>query len=229
MPLFRVRYLFIFIPFILLMMVQSAFAQQPTSKLSQQQQDSIKRVAALQQFNNRFGKNDTIWSQVIVYDGDTIPAKTLTVVFVDKAMTRAMRRRVEALTRLRNAVYVTYPYARKAGMILNEMNTELAKMNSESQKKDYIKGKEKELKKEFTDPMEKLSVYQGQILMKLINRQTGNNCYDIIKEYRGSFSARLWQTVAFFFGSSLKQSYDAQGDDRNIEMIVQEVERMYRG
>jgi len=229
MPLFRLRYLFIFIPFILLMMVQSAFAQQPASKLSQQQQDSIKRVAALQQFNNRFSKNDTIWSQVIVYDGDTIPAKTLTVVFVDKAMTRAMRRRVEALTRLRNAVYVTYPYARKAGMILNDMNTQLAKMNSESEKKDYIKGKEKELKKEFTDPMEKLSVYQGQILMKLINRQTGNNCYDIIKEYRGSFSARLWQTVAFFFGSSLKQSYDAQGDDRNIEMIVQEVERMYRG
>jgi len=230
MPLFRLRYLYIFIPFILLMMVQSAFAQQqPSSKLSRQLQDSIKKQSALQQFNNRFGKNDTIWSQVIVYNGDTIPAKILTVVFVDKAMTRAMRRRMEALTRLRNAVYVTYPYARKAGMILNDMNTQLAKMNSESQKKDYIKGKEKELKKEFTDPMEKLSVYQGQILMKLINRQTGNNCYDIIKEYRGGFSARLWQTVAFFFGSSLKQSYDAQGDDHQIEVIVQEVERMYRG
>ena len=114
-------------------------------------------------------------------------------------------------------------------MILNDMNSQLAKMNSESEKKDYIKGKEKELKKEFTDPMEKLSVYQGQILMKLINRQTGNNCYEIIKEYRGGFSARIWQTVAFFFGSSLKQSYDAQGDDHNIEVIVQEVERMYRG
>jgi len=229
MPLFRLRYLSICIPFFLLVMVQSAFAQQSVSKLSQQQQDSIKRVSALQQFNNRFGKNDTIWSQVIVYEGDTIPAKTLTVVFIDKARTRAMRKRTEALTRWRNAVDVTYPYARKAGMILNDMNTQLAKMTTESQKKDYIKGKEKELKTEFTDPMEKLSVYQGQILMKLINRQTGNNCYDIIKEYRGSFSARLWQTVAFFFGSSLKQSYDAQGDDRNIEMIVQEVERMYRG
>ena len=185
MPLFRSRYFYILLPFILLMMVQSAFAQQqPSSKLSQQQQDSIKKESALHQFNNRFGKNDTIWSQVIVYNGDTIPARTLTVVFVDKAMTRAMRRRMEALTRLRNAVYVTYPYARKAGMILNDMNTQLAKMNSESQKKDYIKGKEKELKKE---------------------------------------------TVAFFFGSSLKQSYDAQGDDHNIEVIVQEVERMYRG
>jgi hypothetical protein len=213
-----------------MMMVQFAFAQQkPSANIPRQQTDSERKDSAIRQFNSRFGKNDTIWSQVIVYEGDTIPAKTLAVVFVDKAMTHAMRRRMEALTRLRNAVYVTYPYARKAGMILNDMNVQLAKMNSESQKKDYIKGKEKELKKEFTDPLEKLSVYQGQILMKLINRQTGNNCYEIIKEYRGSFSARLWQTVAFFFGSSLKQSYDAQGDDRNIEMIVQEVERMYRG
>jgi hypothetical protein len=63
--------------------------------------------------------------------------------------------------------------------------------------------------------------------MKLINRQTGNNCYDLISEYKGSFSARFWQTVAFFFNSSLKQPYDANGDDKTIEEIVQEVERMY--
>jgi Domain of unknown function (DUF4294) len=230
MPLFRLRYHFISLPFILLMMVQSTYAQQPVEiKPSTQKTDSLKRQSGIQQFNNRFGKNDTIWSQVIIYNGDTIPAKMLVVVYVDQVMSRSMRRRIDAMTRLRNAVYITYPYARRAGMILNEMNAELAKMNTESAKKDYIRSKEKELKKQFTDPMEKLSVYQGQILMKLINRQTGNNCYEIIKEYRGGFSARLWQTVAFFFGSSLKQSYDAQGDDHNIELIVQEVERMYRG
>ncbi len=227
---FRARYLGFLIPFTLLITANAAlhsnrFSKQPAVQPSPAQ----KKAADLAQFNNRFGKNDTIWSQVIVYNGDTIPAKTLALVEVDRAMPRAMRKRIEAMTRLRNAVYVTYPYARKAGIILNEMNARLAKMNSASEKKDYIKGKEKELKKEFTDPMEKLSVYQGKVLMKLINRQTGNNCYDIIKEYRGGFSARLWQTVAFFFGSSLKQPYDAQGDDHDIEIIVQEVERMYRG
>jgi len=205
--------------------VQSAHAQQSASNLTPQQ----KKDSSLQHFNNRFGKNDTIWSQIIIYEGDTIPAKILELVYVYRPMPRAMRMRTAALTRLRNAVYVTYPYARKAGIILNEMNVQLATMNSESDKKDFIKSKEKELKKEFTDPMEKLSVYQGKILMKLINRQTGNNCYDIIREYRGNFSARVWQTVAFFFGSSLKQPYDAQGDDHEIEVIVQEVERMYRG
>jgi Domain of unknown function (DUF4294) len=225
MLFFPKRYPLFLLPFILMIAVQTAFAQQPSSNLSPQQ----KKDSSLQHFNNRFGKNDTIWSQIIIYQGDTIPARALAYVYVYRPMPKAMRRRSEALTRLRNAVYVTYPYARKAGIILNEMNVQLATMNSESEKKDFIKSKEKELKKEFTDPMEKLSVYQGKILMKLINRQTGNNCYDIIKEYRGTFSARIWQTVAFFFGSSLKQPYDAQGDDHEIEVIVQEVERMYRG
>ncbi len=222
---YRLRYPGILIPIILLITVQTSFAQQSGNGQVKQ----LKKDSSLQQFNNRFGKNDTIWSQMIIYGGDTIPAKILAPVYVYRPMPRAMRRRYEAMTRLRNAVYVTYPYARKAGIILNDMNVQLAAMNSESDRKDFIKSKEKELKKEFTDPMERLSVYQGKILMKLINRQTGNNCYDIIKEYRGTFSARVWQTVAFFFGSSLKQPYDAQGDDHDIEVIVQEVERMYRG
>ncbi len=230
MSIFRTRYHSVLFPFVLLITVQTAFAQQsPAKEQPANQKAQEKKMSDLQQFNNRFGKNDTIWSMVIVYEGDTIPAKTYAAVDVYRTMTHAMRRRVEEMTRLRNAVYVTYPYARKAGMILNDMNVHLAKMNSESEKKDYIKSMERDLKKQFADPMEKLSVYQGKVLMKLINRQTGNNCYDIIKEYRGGFSARVWQTVAFFFGSSLKQPYDAQGEDHDVEVIVQEVERMYHG
>lgn len=63
--------------------------------------------------------------------------------------------------------------------------------------------------------------------MKLINRETGNNCYEIIKEYKGGLTARFYQTVAFFFNSSLKQPYDAAGEDAEIERIVHEVQRMY--
>src|SRR5580693_2406995 len=140
MLLFRLRYLCVLFPFILLITVQSAYAQQspvPAPVTKQTGQD--KKLSDLQNFNSRFGKNDTIWSMVIVYEGDTIPAKTYAAVDVYGAMTRAMRKRSEAMTRLRNAVYVTYPYARKAGIILNDMNAQLAKMNSESQRKDYIK------------------------------------------------------------------------------------------
>jgi hypothetical protein len=63
--------------------------------------------------------------------------------------------------------------------------------------------------------------------MKLINRETGNNCYEIIKEYKGGVTARMYQTVAFFFNSNLKQSYNANSEDVVIEKFVREVQRMY--
>jgi hypothetical protein len=103
----------------------------------------------------------------------------------------------------------------------------LTNISDKSARKDYIKSREKELKKEFTDPLTNLSVYQGKVLMKLINRETGNNCYEIIKEHKGGLTARFYQTVAFFFNSSLKQPYDPKGDDLEIEKIVLEVQRMY--
>lgn len=176
-----------------------------------------------------YGPNDTIVVPAKVYGNELLPASSGEYVWVQAPMTPAMRRRYEEWTRLRNAVYVTYPYARRAGMIMNEMNAKLALLTDEGKRKAYINSREKELKKEFTQPLEQLSIYQGKILMKLINRQTGNNCYNIIKEYKGGFTARFWQTVAFLFNSSLKQPYDPKGDDKAIEAIVEEVERMYHG
>jgi len=185
--------------------------------------------AQQQQIPSRYGPNDTLLVPVIFFDGDSMPSRTLEMVWVVAPITHAMRKRLEEWTKLRNAVYVTYPYARKAGLILNDINARLAKMQSEDEKQTYIKSKEKDLKKEFTDPLTQLSVYQGKVLMKLINRQTGNNCYNIIKDYKGGFTARFWQTVAFFFNSNLKQPYDPKGDDQQMESIVLEVQRMYHG
>jgi hypothetical protein len=173
------------------------------------------------------GSNDTLIVPFIIYKGDTIPARTLENCWVLAPAPPAMRARLREWTRLRNAVYVTYPYARKAGVIMNDITLHMADMKSKDVRKNYLKTREKELKKEFTDPLTNLSVYQGKVLMKLINRETGNNCYDLIKEYKGGVTARFYQTVAFFFDSNLKQPYDATADDKQIEVIVQEVERMY--
>jgi hypothetical protein len=70
-------------------------------------------------------------------------------------------------------------------------------------------------------------VYQGKVLMKLIYRQTGNNCYEIIQEYKGGFNAAFWQTIAIVFGSNLKQNYDPYGKDLDMEKIVRDVQLMY--
>jgi hypothetical protein len=173
------------------------------------------------------GINDTILTAAVVYNGDTIEARTLENVATYGYISLAKMSVSAKWTRLRNAVYVTYPYARRAGAVMNSINKQLANVTDGSARRDYIKSREKELKKEFTDPLTNLSVYQGKILMKLINRETGNNCYEIIKEYKGGITARFYQTVAFFFNSSLKQPYDKNGDDAEIEKIVMEVQRMY--
>lgn len=170
---------------------------------------------------------DTIKVMAIVYEGDTIPMRVLDYVYVYSKLSRTAAAAWEKYNRLRNAVYVTYPYARRAGAVMNDINAKLAGVTDKDKRKKYINSREKELKKEFTDPITNLSVYQGKVLMKLINRETGNNCYEIIKEYRGGFTARFYQTIAFFFDSSLKQSYDADTDDATIEKIVKEVQRMY--
>jgi len=174
---------------------------------------------------SRYGQNDTILTAAVVYEGDTIEAKTLAGVYVCGKSNLTAK---ERWTRLRNAVYVTYPYAKKAGVVFNDIEKHIAGNPDKQFITKYINSREKELKKEFTDPLTNLSVYQGKILMKLINRETGGtNCYDILKELKGGFSARFWQTIAFFFGSDLKQPYDAKGQDADIETIVKEVQRMY--
>ena len=175
------------------------------------------------------GTRDTILVGAVIYNGDTMEAKTLSDVNVFGYGNITRQNANAQWTRLRNAVYVTYPYAKRAGAVLNDINQKLANITDITARKNYIKSREKELKKEFTDPLTNLSVYQGRVLMKLINRETGNNCYDIIKEYKGGLMARFYQTVAFFFDSSLKQPYDANGEDKQIEVFVLEIERMYHG
>ena len=172
--------------------------------------------------SSQWGIHDTIITGAAIYEGDTIEAKVLPGVYV---YTYAMSARAK-WTRLRNAVYVTYPYAMRAAIILNDVNAHIAGKDA-AFVSNYINSREKELKKEFADPIMNLSVYQGKVLMKLINRQTGNNCYEIIDDYKGRFNAGFWQTVALIFGSNLRQPYDPNGDDHDMETIVEDVEKMY--
>jgi hypothetical protein len=177
---------------------------------------------------NNLGENDTVVVEACVEpNGDTIPCSWLEDVYVTGRLRGIYKKRYAEWTRLRNAVYVTYPYAIKASEVMNEINAQLVNVKEKGKRKEIIQSREKELKSEFADKLTQLSVYQGKVLMKLIYRQTGNNCYEIIDGYKGKFNAGFWQTVALIFGSSLRQNYDPSGDDHDMEIIVQDVEKMY--
>jgi uncharacterized protein DUF4294 len=174
------------------------------------------------------GENDTVIVQACIEpNGDTIPCSWLEDAYVSGRLTGANRKRYAEWTRLRNAVYVTYPYATAASKVMNDINAQLVNVTDKKKRKEIIMSREKELKTQFSDKLTQLSVYQGKVLMKLIYRQTGNNCYEIIEDYKGKFNAGFWQTVALVFGSNLRQDYDPNGDDHDMEIIVQDVEKMY--
>lgn len=179
--------------------------------------------------SSKWGPNDTIIVEAIIYNGESMPYKELEMVVVSNLPPDKLAKYLEEYNRLRNAVYVTYPYARLAGGTMNEINEKLKGVKSKKERKKIIKSREKDLREQFTEPITSLSVYQGKVLMKLINRQTGNDCYEIVKEFKGGLNARMYQTVAFFFGSSLKQDYDVRTDrtDRQIETIVREIDGMW--
>lgn len=178
-----------------------------------------------------YGPNDTIFVKAMVINGEVLGGKELNEVFIWGGDPKQAAKYWAEWTRLRNAVYLTYPYARSAGVVMVDVNKHLETISGRGERKKYIKTREKELRAAFTDKVTDMSIYQGKVLMKLINRQTGNNCYEIIREMKSGFTAGFYQTLMFLVGSSLKQEWNPSEDkfDRQIESIVQEIDRMYYG
>ena len=115
---------------------------------------------------------------------------------------------------------IVYPYAIMAAGKLHEMNDVFLNLKTERERNAYVKQVESELVAEFENDLKSLTITQGRLLIKLIDRETGNTSYELVRELRGSFSAFFWQTVARLFGSNLKTKFDADGEDKLIEQIL---------
>lgn len=149
-----------------------------------------------------------------VVNGDTMPHIRIRpiMIFPNKADTRRYERLI------RN-IKVAYPIAKYANKRLQEIEEQLKVMPKKDHDK-YIKQVEKELKKEYAPILREMTFSQGKILIKLIDRETGNSSYQLVKELRGGFSAFLWQGVARLFGANLKDTYDKDGEDKVIEYLI---------
>jgi hypothetical protein len=117
-----------------------------------------------------------------------------------------------------------YPIARVAAIKLAEYNKVYTSFQTNRERKLYVKSVEKQLFEEFEDELRKMKVSEGRILIKLIDRETGNSSYEIIKEFNGGFSAFFWQSVARLFGHDLKAQYDPVTEDRLIEYIILQID-----
>nr|WP_320117207.1 DUF4294 domain-containing protein [uncultured Marinifilum sp.] len=122
-------------------------------------------------------------------------------------------------------IRLVYPYAEAANNTITALNMQLAELTTKKERRKLIRKEYKGLMKEYKKPLMKLKISQGKLLMKLIDRETGNCSYRHLKELKGSFTAVFWQSIAVMFGSSLKAKYDPQGDDWMVEEILDRMKR----
>jgi len=158
------------------------------------------------------------------FDGQTYPLVELKEITVTARMPRGVRFDYRRHARLVYNVRRVYPYALLVRDEFGRINRLLETMPDEKDKRNFLQQYEKDLFQRYEEDMKKLTFSQGKILIKLIDRETQNTSYDLIREYRGKFSATFWQGIARIFGANLKTSYDANGEDYLIEQVVKEIE-----
>ena len=164
----------------------------------------------------QFRRERSYWHQEwVVENGDSVAVFHITPVrkYARKPDMRRYARLVRAVKRV-------YPIAEEARVLMRTMESELLALPNKKQQKMYIKGIEKRLVREYTPVLKKMTIYDGSVLLKLIDRQVDDTAFDIIKEFRGGFEAGLWQALAKMFGNNLKTDYDPDNDDMLLEHIV---------
>tara|TARA_B100001971_G_C18021314_1_gene447545 strand:- start:213 stop:797 length:585 start_codon:yes stop_codon:yes gene_type:complete len=168
---------------------------------------------------------EPITVQAIVVGSDTIPIIRLNEVEIYSFKIPKTRKAKKKLTRLVKNVKKVYPWARLAGIQLRKYDNLLSQAKNDKERRKIMKEAEKEINKKYGGSLKKLTFSQGKILIKLIDRETGNTSYSLVQVLRGNFTAFFYQAFARIWGYNLKVKYDPNGADKNIETIVRMIER----
>lgn len=159
-----------------------------------------------------------------IENGDTIPIVYMQPIWVIEKGNWSQVQQKRQYTRLFYHVLKVYPIAKEANKRITFVEGELKKLQDPELKDYYTKMYEQHLRKEFSPVLKKLTYTQGKILIKLIDRETNETSYELVKRFRGGFQAFLWQSFASLFGADLKTEYDPARDDAQIEEIIKIIE-----
>ena len=163
----------------------------------------------------------------VIEDGDTVIHVNLKEIWVMPPKKFPNRREERRYYSYVDKVKKVYPYAQIAGEKLREYEPLYLSLETDRERRILMKSIEEQLLNEYKDDMKKLTISEGHILIKLIDRETRRTSYSLIKDFRGGFSAFFWQSIARLFGSDLKVEYDPDREDRILEEIVMLIEVGY--
>lgn len=205
----------------------NAFAQERLSRREQRRAARAEKVQAAaaeevrKQFRDEHVPTGTLMPYIIDEQGDTLFYDTIPQVwcFADgKTRNKSEWKKYYRLVYNFNKVY---PYVAVGAAICNEADSTIAAMNMNRFQKDkYIRGWEKQLLKDFEPIVRDMTVSQGQLLCRLVDREIGKSTYSILKGYTNSITAGFYQGIGKLFGQDLKSHYDADGIDRQTEELI---------
>ena len=152
---------------------------------------------------------------------DTVYYDTITASKIYSRLPKQKGKEWRQYYRLVHNFSKSYPYALVAKKLVVEADSTIAADRLKGSKREkYISSVQKELFDVFEGQMRKLTVSQGALIMKLVDREVGKSSYNIIKGYKSGMTAGFWQGIAKLFGSDLKKPYDPEGEDKEVEELV---------
>jgi hypothetical protein len=162
----------------------------------------------------------------IINGNDTVFMSIIADVVVSQGLkSRSEQRDMRKYRKLIYNVKKVYPYAKLAGQEFREINATMATLKTDRERREYINSVETEIKGKYEEDLKNMTITQGRILIKLIDRETGHTSYDLVQQLQGNVKAFLWQTMARLFGSNLKMTFDEEGEDKLVNDIVVMIEK----
>ena len=157
---------------------------------------------------------------VCVYEGDTIPSMRMPTLYIYKPLKFKNKKKQQEYNRLVRNVKKTLPIAKEVNRAIIETYEFLQTLPDEKARQKHLSLVEKSVKEQYTPRMKKLTLAQGKLLIKLINRETSSSSYELVKAFLGPFKAGFYQAFAAIFGASLKKEYHPEDEEAMIERII---------
>lgn len=179
------------------------------------------------------GQKQYIMAYYVDSAGDTILYDECPPVWVFPKGTRRDKKDWRNYYKLVYNFNKVYPYAIMVSHVLEHVDSTIEANNFRKIEEDrYINGWQREVLKQFEPVVRKMTISQGQLLMRLVDRETSRTSYKIVKDYKSGVAAGFWQGIARLFGQNLKSAYDPKGQDARTEELVQawekgEFDRLY--
>ena len=159
-----------------------------------------------------------------IYEGDTIASLHMPTLYCFKPLVFKNKKQQQQYNRLVRNVKKTLPLAKEVNRAIIETYEFIQTLPDEKARQKHLKAIEKSVKEQYTPRMKKLTLSQGKLLIKLVNRETDSSSYDLVKAFLGPFKAGFYQAFAAIFGASLKKEYHPNEEDALVEQIVLLVE-----